>query len=79
MDSDTTRTLRELLTSAESALGGKSAAEEWVFRPLRGLGGISPAEAIQHKSQVKGVWQKLGREPPRPEAKLSIFPVNIAS
>ena len=45
----------DLVGKAEKALGAQSDAEDWVFTPHKKLGGITPAEALQHKSLATGV------------------------
>ena len=59
------RALRELLRQAETTLGTRAAAEDWVFIPRSELGGITPAEAVQYKTQATGVRGLLEREAPR--------------
>jgi len=59
---DMARALRSLLRQAESALGTKAAAEDWVFMPNDDLGGITPAEAAQYKTQATGVGRLLENE-----------------
>jgi hypothetical protein len=49
------RALRDLLDQAQSVLGTRAAAEEWVFLPRNELGGITPAEAVQYKTHATGV------------------------
>ncbi len=56
------RALRDLLRQAESALGSKVAAENWVFAPHADLGGITPAEAAQYKTHATGVKRLLESE-----------------
>ncbi|HET7252456.1 MAG TPA: MbcA/ParS/Xre antitoxin family protein, partial [Xanthobacteraceae bacterium] len=56
------RALRDLLGQAEAALGSKAAAENWVFMPHTDLGGITPAEAVQHKTHATGVRRLLESE-----------------
>jgi hypothetical protein len=62
---DMARALRSLLRQAESALGTKAAAEDWVFTPNDELGGITPAEAAQYKTQATGVGRLLENEASR--------------
>lgn len=59
------RALRDLLGQAEAALGSKAAAENWVFMPHTDLGGITPAEAVQHKTHATGVRRLLESEASR--------------
>jgi hypothetical protein len=56
------RALRDLLRQAESALGSKVAAENWVFTPHPDLGWITPAEAAQYKTHATGVKRLLESE-----------------
>ena len=56
------RALRDLLRQAESALGSKVAAENWVFAPHADLGWITPAEAVQYKTHATGVRRLLESE-----------------
>jgi hypothetical protein len=56
------RALRDLLRQAESALGSKVAAENWVFTPHPDLGWITPAEAAQYKTHATGVKWLLESE-----------------
>jgi hypothetical protein len=60
------RALRDLLRQAETSLGAKAVAEGWVFTPRSELGGITPAEAVQYKTQATGVRRLLKSEVPRP-------------
>ena len=59
------RALRDLLGQAEAALGSKAAAENWVFMPHTDFGGITPAEAVQHKTYATGVRRLLESEASR--------------
>lgn len=70
------RALAGLRQRAQSALGDVGIAENWIFTPHNELGGISPAEAIQYKSQVNRVSRLLDGEPPQ---KLTTPPLRIAS
>jgi len=65
------RALRELLKRAETALGTRAAAEDWVFTPLNELGGITPAEAIQNKTHATGVGRFLDQEAARRREEIS--------
>jgi hypothetical protein len=56
------RALRDLLRQAETALGSKVAAENWVFTPHPDLGWITPAEAAQYKTHATGVKRLLESE-----------------
>jgi hypothetical protein len=56
------RVLQDLLREAEAALGTKVAAEDWVFVPNSDLGGITPAEAVQHKTHATDVGRLLESE-----------------
>jgi hypothetical protein len=60
------RELRDLVREAETTLGTRTAAEDWVFMPHKDLGGITPAEAIQYKTHATGVRRLLEREAPPP-------------
>jgi hypothetical protein len=55
LDPIVARALRSLLAQAETALGSRDAAENWVFRPNNELGGITPAESLQFKTHATGV------------------------
>jgi hypothetical protein len=57
--------LRDLLRQAETTLGTRAAAENWVFMPRDQLGGITPAEAIQYKGLATGVQRLLNSEASR--------------
>ena len=56
------RALRDLLTQANVALGSDIAARDWVFGPNGDLDGITPAEAVQHKTLATGVGRLLEAE-----------------
>jgi hypothetical protein len=56
------RALRNSLRQAETTLGTKAAAEEWMFTPHIDLGEITPAEAIQYKTHATGVGRLLENE-----------------
>jgi hypothetical protein len=56
------RALRDLLVQANVALGSDTAARDWVFAPNADLDGITPAEAVQHKTQATGVGRLLEAE-----------------
>jgi hypothetical protein len=56
--------LRYLLDQAESILGTRAAAEDWVSLPRNELGGITPAEAVQYKTRATGVRRLLESEAP---------------
>jgi hypothetical protein len=57
-----TRMLKNLLAQAESTLGSKVAAENWVFTPKNELGGLTPAEAVQYQTHATGVGRLLEAE-----------------
>jgi hypothetical protein len=59
------RALRDLLSHAKNLLGTKDAAENWVFMPNNELDGITPAEAVQHKTRATGVKTLLEDEAAR--------------
>jgi hypothetical protein len=61
-DPITARALRDLLREAESALGSKVAADNWVFTPHADLGGVTPAEAVHYKTHATGVRRLLESE-----------------
>jgi hypothetical protein len=56
------RALRDLLAQAKVALGSDTAARDWVFAGNGDLDGITPAEAVQHKTQATGVGRLLEAE-----------------
>ena len=56
------RALRDLLAQAKVALGSETAAGDWVFAPNDDLEGITPAEAVQYKTQATGVGRLLEAE-----------------
>ena len=56
------RALRDLLGQAKIALGSETAARDWVFAPNGDLNGITPAEAVQHKTLATGVGRLLEAE-----------------
>jgi hypothetical protein len=56
------RALRGLLAQANLTLGSDTAARDWVFAPNRDLSGITPAEAVQYKTQATGVGRLLEAE-----------------
>ena len=56
------RALRGLLAQANLALGSDTAARDWVFVPNGDLNGITPAEAVQYKTQATGVGRLLEAE-----------------
>lgn len=57
-----TRALRNLLAQAIAVLGSDGAARDWVFAPNSELEGITPAEAVQYKTQATGVRRLLEAE-----------------
>ena len=59
------RELRNLLREAETTLGSKALAENWVFSPHNGLPGITPAEAIQYQGYTNLVRMLLNSEASR--------------
>jgi hypothetical protein len=59
------RRLRDLLAQAKGALGSETAAKDWVFAPNGDLDGITPAEAVQCKTQATGVGRLLEAEAAR--------------
>jgi hypothetical protein len=59
------RTLRDLLARAETSLGSRAAASDWVFLPNTALRGITPAEAIQYEGYKNPVRQLLDSETPQ--------------
>jgi hypothetical protein len=59
------RRLRDLLAQAKVALGSETAAKDWVFAPNGDLDGITPAEAVQCKTQATGVGRLLEAEAAR--------------
>ena len=56
------RALRDLLAQANATLGSDVAARDWVFAPNSELDGITPAEAVQYKTQATGVGRLLEAE-----------------
>jgi hypothetical protein len=62
LDPIMSRALRDLLVQANVALGSDTAARDWVFAPNADLDGITPAEAVQHKTQATGVGRLLEAE-----------------
>src|SRR5262245_60434124 len=56
------RMLKNLLAQAESTLGSKVAAENWVFTPNNELSGLTPAEAVQYQTHATGVGRLLDIE-----------------
>ncbi|HEX5846156.1 MAG TPA: hypothetical protein VFY53_07735 [Rhodoplanes sp.] len=56
------RALRDLLAQANAAFGSDVAARDWVFAPNSELDGITPAEAVQYKTQATGVGRLLEAE-----------------
>jgi hypothetical protein len=56
------RALRDLLAQANATLGSDVAAKDWVFAPNSELDGITPAEAVQYKTQATGVGRLLEAE-----------------
>jgi hypothetical protein len=56
------RALRGLLAQANLTLGSDTAARDWVFVPNGDLNGITPAEAVQYKTQATGVGRLLEAE-----------------
>lgn len=54
-DNTARRALGDLLSQAESDLGNKADAENWVFMPRDDLGGIAPAEAVRYRGHATGV------------------------
>ena len=53
------RALRDLLAQAKVVLGSETAARDWVFAPNGDLNGITPAEAVEYKTQATGVGRLL--------------------
>jgi hypothetical protein len=62
LDPTMARALRDLLAQAKVALGSETAASNWVFAPNGDLNGITPAEAVQYKTQATGVGRLLEAE-----------------
>ena len=59
-DPITARTLRDLQRDARTALGSNAAGDDWVFTPNDDyLHGITPAEALQHRTHATGVGSFL--------------------
>jgi hypothetical protein len=56
------RALRDLLAQAKVALGSETAARDWAFAPNGDLNGITPAEAVEYKTQATGVGRLLEAE-----------------
>jgi hypothetical protein len=56
------RALQDLLAQAKVALGSETAARDWVFAPNGDLDGITPAEAVQYRTQATGVGRLLEAE-----------------
>ena len=54
-DNTARRGLGDLLSQAESVLGSRTDAENWVFMPRDDLGGIAPAEAVRYRGHATGV------------------------
>jgi hypothetical protein len=59
------RELRNLLREAETTLGSKAVAENWVFSPHSGLPAITPAEAIQYEGYANLVRMLLNSDASR--------------
>ncbi|WP_454617629.1 hypothetical protein [Bradyrhizobium cenepequi] len=59
------RELQNLLREAETTLGNKAVAENWVFSPHNGLQGITPAEAIQYEGYTNLVRTLLNSDASR--------------
>jgi hypothetical protein len=57
--------LRDLLRRAETTLGTRAVAENWVFTPRDQFGGITPAEAVQYKGLATGVRRLLNDDASR--------------
>ncbi|MCA6110456.1 antitoxin Xre/MbcA/ParS toxin-binding domain-containing protein [Bradyrhizobium cenepequi] len=61
-DPNIARELRNLLGEAETALGDRDRAENWVFSPHNGLHQITPAEAIQYEGYANLVRTLLNSD-----------------
>lgn len=61
-DTAARRALVDLVRQAETTLGTKAAAENWVFMPRDELDGITPAEAIRYKGYATGAVRLLDEE-----------------
>ena len=64
LDPNVAGELRHLRERAEAAFGDKIAAANWLFMPNNGLGGITPAEAVQYKTYATGVHTLLAQDAP---------------
>jgi Protein of unknown function (DUF2384) len=64
LDPNVARELRHLRERAEAAFGDKITAANWLFMPNNGLGGITPAEAVQYKTYATGVHTLLAQDAP---------------
>jgi hypothetical protein len=82
-DPITARALRDLQRDARTALGSKTAGDDWVFMPNDDLRGITPAEALQYRTHATGVGGLLEiaaqrqREETRPDRSDRPTPVLI--
>ena len=56
-------------------LGSDEAAGNWLYTPLNDLGGITPAEAVQH-TQLDRVKQILADEAQRQKRSQTVVPLN---
>ena len=64
LDPNVARELSNLRERAEVAFGDNMTAANWLFMPNNGLGGITPAEAVQYKTYATGVHTLLAQDAP---------------
>jgi hypothetical protein len=63
------------LQAARESLGSDEAARTWLFTPRTDLGGITPAEAVQH-TQLDRVKQILAEEARRQKRGQTVVSLN---
>jgi hypothetical protein len=56
---DVAHMLKRLVKNAASAFGNEQAGENWAFTPAPELGGITPAEAIQHRALTHAAFSLI--------------------
>jgi hypothetical protein len=69
------KALDRALQSARASIGDDDAAKTWLFTPRNELGGISPAEAVQH-TQLDRVKQILADEAQRLKRNQTVVQLN---
>ena len=72
---ETAKALDKAMQAARAQLGGDEAAKNWLYTPRNDLGGITPAEAVQH-TQLDRVKQILADEVQRQKRGQTVVSLN---